>query len=129
MRVKFFTLLQLWIVIFWREIIELFLKIAQFRIDVIDKARVNICKFLNELFFSHILILTSSQNHIEIYRYLWVKSKNILEINLKMAEAQNDAYSSAFIRKRIKYAPSFKGGTFLSYAVVQCLSLLHSFAK
>ena len=105
MRVKFFTLLQLWIVIFWREIIELFLKIAQFRIDVIDKARVNICKFLNELFFSHILILTSSQNHIEIYRYLRakIKSKNILEINLKMMEAQNDAsYSSAFIRKKRK---------------------------
>ena len=72
MRVKFFTLLQLWIdiVIFWQEIIKLFLKIAQFCTDVIDEARVNICKFLNELFFTHILIMTSSENHIEIYRYL-----------------------------------------------------------
>ena len=72
MGVKFLTLLQLSIniVIFWQEIIKLFLKIAQFRIDVIDEAGVNICKFLNELFFSHILMLTSSQNHIEIYRYL-----------------------------------------------------------
>ena len=25
--------------------------------------------------------------------------------------------------------PTFKGGTFIIYAVVQCLSLLHSFAK
>ena len=86
MGVNFFTLLQLLIniVIFWQEIIKLFLKIAQFRIDVIDEARVNI-------------ILTSSQNHIEIYRYLPVKSKNILKINVKMAEAQNDAYSLAFL--------------------------------
>ena len=60
------------------------------------EARVNICKFLNELFFDHILILTLSQNHIEMYRYLQVKSKYILKINLKMAEAQKDAYSSAF---------------------------------
>ena len=99
MRVKFFTLLQLWInvVIFWQEIIKLFLKIAQFRIDVIDKARVNNCKFLNDLFLTHILILISSQNHIEIDRHLKVKSKNILKINLEMAEAQNDAYSSSFI--------------------------------
>ena len=29
----------------------------------------------------------------------------------------------------IKYTPTFKGGTFISYAVVQCLSLLYSFAK
>ena len=31
----------------------------------------------------------------------------------------------------LKYqiAPTFKGGTFISYAVVQCLSLLHSFAN
>ena len=31
----------------------------------------------------------------------------------------------------LKYqiTPTFKGGTFISYAVVQCLSLLHSFAK
>ena len=48
----------------------LLLKIAQFRIDVTDEARVNICKFLNELFFTHILILISSQSHIDIYRYL-----------------------------------------------------------
>ena len=34
------------------------------------EARVYICKFLNELFFNHILILTSRQNHIEVYRYL-----------------------------------------------------------
>ena len=99
MGVKFLTLLQLSIniVIFWQEIIKLFLKIAQFRIDVIDEVRVNNCKFLNDLFLTHILILTSSQNHIEIDRYLKVKSKNILKINLEMAEAQNDAYSSSFI--------------------------------
>ena len=72
MTVKFFTLLQLWIdiVIFWQEIIKRFLKIAQFRIDVIDETRVNICKILNALFFTHIPILTSSQNQIEIYRYV-----------------------------------------------------------
>ena len=96
MGVKFFTLLQLWIniVIFWQEIIKLFLKIAQFRIDVTDEARVNICKFLNELFFTHILILTSSQNHIRVKTIF----KDILNINLKMTEAENGAYSSAFIR-------------------------------
>ena len=32
---------------------------------------------------------------------------------------------------KLKYqiTPTFEGGTFISYAVVQCLSLLHSFAK
>ena len=40
-----------------------------FRSDVIDEARVNICKFLNKLFFTHSLILTPSQNHNEISRY------------------------------------------------------------
>ena len=31
----------------------------------------------------------------------------------------------------LKYetAPTFKGGTFISYGVVQCSSLLHNFAK
>ena len=30
---------------------------------------------------------------------------------------------------RIKFKPTFKGGTLISYAVVQCLFLLHSFPK
>ena len=96
MWVKFFTQLQLWInfIIFWQEIIKLFLEIAQFHIDIIDKAWLNICKFLNELASLFILILALSQNHIGISIY---KSKNILKISLKMAEVQNDAYSAAFI--------------------------------
>ena len=94
----FFTLLQHWInfAIFWQEIIKLFLKIAQFPINVTEEARVNICKFLNELFFIllyNILILTSSQNHIRVKTIF----KNNSNFNLKMAEAQNGAYSSAFI--------------------------------
>ena len=46
------------------------------------------------LIFSYWLRVKTILKFIDIYR-----SKNILKSNLKMAEARNDAYSTAFIRK------------------------------
>ena len=62
MGIKFFTLLQIQmnLIIFWWESIIIFWQIAQFHVIIIDKAWVDICKFLNELFFTYIFILTLS---------------------------------------------------------------------
>ena len=73
-----------------------------FRIDIIDKSWVDICKFLNELFFTHIFMLNSVKNHIQINI---CKSKNTLKINLKMEEAWNGSYLTTFIGSAFESIP------------------------
>ena len=98
MVVKLFTLLKFWmnLIMFWREFIKFSVRLLIFVLISLTKLELI---FLSSslLIFSYWLLVKTILKLIDI-----CKSKNVLIINLKMAEARNDAYSTAFIQRMAK---------------------------